>query len=94
MTQILELQSAVRKELNGVQLIAYFLHIQVQPLQARVSKMWSYFGSKDESRISEEEVPSEIFEKQVRLLTKLTKKHKIPPCLAKPFTANNPLPKV
>jgi hypothetical protein len=28
------------------------------------------------------------------LLTKLTKKHKIPPCLAKPFTANNPLPKV
>jgi hypothetical protein len=94
MTRVLELQSALKKELNGVQLIAYFLQIRVQPLQARIHKMWSYSGTKDDSRISEEDLPTEIFEMQVRSLTKLTKKMVVPACLGKSFTSSNPLPKV
>jgi hypothetical protein len=56
--------------------------------------MWSYSGPKNESRISEEEVPNEIFEKQVLSLTKLMKRNEIPPCLVKPFDSTNPLLKV
>jgi hypothetical protein len=36
MNRILELKSVVRKELNDVQLIAFFMQRRVQPLQARI----------------------------------------------------------
>jgi hypothetical protein len=37
MTRIMKLKTAVNKEMNGVQLIAYFHHIRIQPLQDRIS---------------------------------------------------------
>jgi hypothetical protein len=36
MTRIIELKSTVKKEMNGVQLVAYFLWICVQLLKARI----------------------------------------------------------
>jgi hypothetical protein len=87
------LKSTVKKEMNGVQLVAYFLWICVQLLKARISKMWSYYGLKDKSSTSKE-VPKEFLHKQVHSLTKMTKKDKIPPCPAKPFSISKPLPKV
>jgi hypothetical protein len=51
--------------------------------------MWSYSGLKDKSRISDKVVPDEIFEDQVRSLTKLTKKNKVPCSLAKPYATKN-----
>jgi hypothetical protein len=89
MTRIVELKSTVKKEMNGVHLIAYFLQNLIQPLQARISKMWSYSSVKDKLGTSEEEVPGEIFQKQVRSLTKRTRKDKVPPCPTKPFTTSN-----
>jgi hypothetical protein len=52
LTRILQLKSAVNKEINGTQLIVFFLQHRIQPLQARVSKLWTYSGVKDESRVS------------------------------------------
>jgi hypothetical protein len=75
MTRILSLRSAVRKELKGVQLIAYFLHLWIQPLQARVSQIWNYSGLKDKLRICDKDWTNEIFEKRVYSLIKLTKKY-------------------
>jgi hypothetical protein len=44
MTRITKLKTIVNKEMNGVQLIAYFLQIRIQPLKARASQMWNFAG--------------------------------------------------
>jgi hypothetical protein len=36
--------------------MSFFLQRRVQPLQHRASKLWSYFGLKDSSRVSEEDI--------------------------------------
>jgi hypothetical protein len=94
MKRVVELNTAVKKEMNGVHNVAHFLWIHVQPLQARISQMWSYDGAKDKSRTSEEEVSEETLQKQICSLTKLRRKDKIPPHPVKPFTASKPVPKV
>jgi hypothetical protein len=38
--------------LSGIQLMAFFVQCRVQPLQHRLSKLWSYSGLVDPSRIS------------------------------------------
>jgi hypothetical protein len=58
-----KLKSKVNKEMDGVQIIAYFLQIHIQPLKARVSQLCNYAGSKDHSRILEEEVPKKSYRK-------------------------------
>jgi hypothetical protein len=45
MTQIIKLKTAVNKEMNGLQSIAYFHRICIQPLRARVSQIWTYSGN-------------------------------------------------
>jgi hypothetical protein len=86
------LQAEEKNELLGVKIIAYFLRLCVQPLQARASQRWSFSGLKDKSRVSDQELPEEIFEKQVWSLMKLAKKHRIPVVLAKPYDTRNPPP--
>jgi hypothetical protein len=46
MKRIHELQNTRGKELSGIQIIAYFLRIRVQPLQDRKKPMWMYAGKK------------------------------------------------
>jgi hypothetical protein len=73
----------------GLQLIAYFHQIHIQPLKARVSHMWNYSGASDKLRTSEEEVPDEVIQKQVCSLTKLTKNDIVPPCPVTPYSASD-----
>jgi hypothetical protein len=40
--------------LSGIQLMAFFVQRRVQPLQHRLTKLWSYFGLEDPARISED----------------------------------------
>jgi hypothetical protein len=49
LTRIQSLKSATGGGLTGTQLMAFFLQRRIQPLQARVSKLWSYSGSDDPS---------------------------------------------
>jgi hypothetical protein len=44
--RIQELQNTEGAELSGVQIIAHFLRIRVQPLQARQNPLWMYSGLK------------------------------------------------
>jgi hypothetical protein len=49
LTRIQSLKSIARGALTGTQLMAFFLQRRIQPLQARVSRLWSYSGSEDPS---------------------------------------------
>jgi hypothetical protein len=49
LTHIQSLKSPAGGGLTGTQLMAFFLQRRIQPLQARVSKLWSYSGLDDPS---------------------------------------------
>jgi hypothetical protein len=88
------LKSASGGALSGMQLMAFFLQRRIQPLQHRVSKLWSYSGSEDSSRVSEEDIDKKDLDKQVRALTTLTKDDEIPALAADFFDFEHPLPAV
>jgi hypothetical protein len=94
LARIQELKNVVKKELNGIQLIVFFLQRRIQPLQARVSKLWTYSGLTDPSRVSQKDPELKDLEKRVRSLTTLTAKKTVPACLVVPFDATHPLLKV
>jgi hypothetical protein len=56
LARIQSLKDASGGALSGMQLMAFFLQRQIQPLQHRVSKLWSYSGLEDSSRVSAEDI--------------------------------------
>ncbi|KAM0846881.1 hypothetical protein ACQ4PT_055392 [Festuca glaucescens] len=92
-TRIRELQNTDGAELSGVQIIAHFLRIRVQPLQARKNPLWMYTGAKDVDRISDDLSVKDL-EKLVRRFTSLNKNHEVPSsCRVEPFSGSHALPK-
>jgi hypothetical protein len=88
------LQNTPGQELSGVQILAHFLRIRVQPLQARATPLWMYSGTGDSARISAD-LPVGELEKLVRRFTSLTKNDIVPTtCRVEPFSAAHPLPSV
>jgi hypothetical protein len=84
-------QRSKGKELSGLQLIAYFLRLRIQPRQARVSQMWSYSGSSDGTRVSQEDVSEEEVKMMARLLTTLTTSNDVPiTCLRRCIQQGSP----
>jgi hypothetical protein len=63
LTRIPALKSESGGALSGTQLMSFFLQRRVQPLQHRVSKLWSYSGLKDSSRVSEEDIDKKDLDK-------------------------------
>jgi hypothetical protein len=94
LTRIQSLKSSTRGGLIGTQLMAFFLQRRIQPLQACVSKLWSYSGSDDPSRVSKQDLEKKDLNKRVRSLTTLTKEKEIPALTADFFDSTHPLPKV
>jgi hypothetical protein len=80
--------------LSGIQLMVFFMQRRVQPLQHCLSKLWSYSGLVDSSRISGDLIEKQEVDKQVRSLTKLTKDHVVADLAADYFDYVHPLPKV
>jgi hypothetical protein len=78
LARIQALKSGSGGALSGTQLIAFFLQQRVQPLQHRISKLWSFFGLGDSSRVSDDLMKKKDLDKRVRALTTLTKDHEIP----------------
>jgi hypothetical protein len=77
LSRIQSLKSAAGGALTGTQLMAFFLQRRIQPLQARVSRLWSYSGSEDPSRVSKEDLEKKGLDKRVRALTTLTKEKQL-----------------
>jgi hypothetical protein len=94
LAQIQSLKSASGGALSGTQLMVFFLQRRIQPLQHRVSKLWSYSGSEYSSRVSIEDIDKKDLDKRVRALTTLTKDDKIPALVADFFDSEHPLPMV
>jgi hypothetical protein len=94
LTRIQALKNESGGALSGTQLMSFFLQRQVQPLQHRVSKLWSYSGLKDSSRVSEEDMDKKDLDKRVKSLTTLTKDHDIPALATDFFDSERPFPSV
>jgi hypothetical protein len=80
--------------LSGIQLMAFFIQHRVQPLQHRLTKLWTYSGLEDPTRISEDLMSKEDVDKRVRNLTKLTQEHSVADLTADFFDSVHPLPEV
>ena len=93
-TLIQELQNTEGEELSAVQIIAHFLRIRVQPLQARKNPLWMYSGAEGVDRVSDN-LPLKDLEKLVRRFTSLSKKSEVSSsCHVEPFNGNHTLPAV
>jgi hypothetical protein len=94
LARIQSLKSATGGALSGMQLMALLMQRRIQPLQHRISKLWSYSGSENPSRVSKEDIDKKDLDKQVRALTTLTKDDKIPALTADFFDSTHSLPTV
>ncbi|KAM0832703.1 hypothetical protein ACQ4PT_064736 [Festuca glaucescens] len=90
--RIQELQNTKGAELSSVQIIAHFLRIRVQPLQARKNPLWTYSGAEDADRVFDD-LPLKYLEKLVRRFTSLSKNNEVPfSCRVEPFSGDHALP--
>lgn len=95
MQKIQSLQTTVGKELSGLQLMAFFMRMRVQPLQARAHQMWNYSGSADTTRVSKVDVAEDEVKKTGCHLTTLTTADEVPIAYqAKYFDKYHPTPPV
>jgi hypothetical protein len=94
LARIQELKSAAGSGLNGTQLMVFFLQRRIQPLQARVSKLWTYSSLNNPSRVYSKDPEKKDLDKRVRSLTTLTAKIEVHACLATAFNSTHPLPRV
>jgi hypothetical protein len=94
MERIKTLQTNRGKDISSEQIIAHFLRIRIQPVQACSGPLWLYFGAGDAARISED-LHVEDLEKLVRRFTSLSKKVEVPAsCRVKIFSGPCTLPSV
>ncbi|KAM0893482.1 hypothetical protein ACQ4PT_025098 [Festuca glaucescens] len=90
--RIQELQNTKGAELSGVQIIAHFLRIRVQPLQSRKNPLWLYSGAEDADRVSDD-LPLKDLEKLVRRFTSLSKNNEVhSSCRVEPFNGDHAPP--
>jgi hypothetical protein len=94
LSRIQTLKTGLGGALSGIQLMAFFIQRRVQPLQHRLTKLWTYSGLEDPTRISEDLILKEDVDKRVRNLTKLTKEHSVADLTADFFDSVHPIPEV
>jgi hypothetical protein len=91
LARIQELKSGRGGALSGTQLIAFFLQRQVQPLQHRLSKLWTFSGLEDPSRVSKNLMEKKDLDRRVRALNTLKKDHEVADLAASHFDSDHPL---
>jgi hypothetical protein len=74
--------------------MAFFLQRRVQPLQHRISKLWSFSGLGDSSRVCNNLMEKNDLDERVRALTTLMNDHEILDLTASFFDFEHPLPAV
>jgi hypothetical protein len=94
LARIQEQKSGRGGALSGTQLMAFFLQRRVQPLQHRLSKLWTFSGLGDSSRVFKNLMEKKDLDMRVRALTTLTNDHEVAELAAKHFDSEHPLPAV
>ena len=61
-----------KRGLDAMDLIALFVSRRVQPLQARVRKMWEYSGLEDPTRYSNKPMNRKEFDVLMKIITSVT----------------------
>jgi hypothetical protein len=74
--------------------MAFFIQRRVQPLQHRLTQLWTYAGLEDPARISKDLMLKDDVDKRVRNLTKLKKEDSVDDLTADFFDSVHPLPEV
>jgi len=67
-----EIVSMKKRGLDAMDLIALFVGRRVQPLQARVRKMWEYTGLEDPTRYSNKPMNQKEFDQLMKIITSVT----------------------
>jgi hypothetical protein len=57
--------------------MAFFLQHRIQPMQHRLSRLWTFSGLEDPSRVSKDLMEKKDLDKRVRALTTLAKDHEV-----------------
>jgi hypothetical protein len=94
LARIQELKGGRGGALLGTQLMVFFLQHRVQPLQYRLSKLCTFSGLEDPSRVSEDLMEKKDLDKHVRALTTLTKDHEVAELATSYFDSEHPMPAV
>jgi hypothetical protein len=94
LARIQELKSDKGGALSGMQLMDFFLQCRVQPLQHHLSKLWTFSGLEDPSRVLENLMEKKDLDRRVRALTTLTKDKEVADLAASHFDSDHPLPAV
>jgi hypothetical protein len=94
LTRIQALKGGKGGALSGTQLMAFFIQRRVQPLQHRLSKLWTFSGLGDSYRVCEDLMEKKDVDRRVRALTTLTKDREIAELAANHFDSEHPLPAV
>jgi hypothetical protein len=94
LARIQELKSGRGGALSGTQLMSFFLQRRVQPLQHRLSKLWTFSGLEDPSRVSENLIEKKDLARRVTALNTLKKDHEVADLVASHFDSDHPLPAV
>jgi hypothetical protein len=94
LARIQELKSGRGGALSGTQLMAFFLQHRVQPLQHRLSKLWTFSGLGNPSRVSENLMEKKDLDRRVRALNTLKKDHEVVDLAASHFDSEHSLPAV
>jgi hypothetical protein len=74
--------------------MAFFLQHRVQPMQHRLSKLWTFSSLGDPSRISENLIEKKDLNRRVRALNTLKKDHEVADLAASHFDSEHSLPAV
>jgi len=67
-----EIANMKKRGLDAMDLIALFVGRRVQPLQARVRKMWEYTGLEDPTRLSSKPMNQKEFDQIMKIITSVT----------------------
>jgi hypothetical protein len=94
LTRIQALKGGRGGALSGTQLMVFFVQHRVQPLKHRLSKLWTFSGLGNSSRVCIDLMEKKDVDRRVRALTTLTKDHEIVELAAKHFDSEHPLPAV
>jgi hypothetical protein len=91
LARIQELKGGRGGALPGTQLMVFFLQCRIQPLQHHLSKLWTFTGLGDPSRVSEDLMEKKDLDKRVRALTTLIKDHEVADLASRYFDSEHPL---
>ena len=67
-----EVVNMKKSGLDAMDLIALFVSRRVQPLQARVRRMWEYSGLEDPTRLSSRPMNQQEFDQIMKIITSVT----------------------